>query len=103
MLSIPVQLNETEYVLIIALQDANIERIKQHDPAEVVPEKLGGNWAKLTLKQIHITYATEEDERTITALFREGNVRDAVRFMRRGFKYQPTMGDHDGQYGPTLL
>ena len=40
MLSIPVRLNETEYVLFIALQDANIERIKQYDPVEVVPEKL---------------------------------------------------------------
>ena len=102
MLSIPVRLNETEYVLFIALQDANIERIKQHDPAEVVPEKLGGDWATLTLKQIQITYATESDERTITDLVREGNVRDAIRFMRRGFKYQPTMGDHDGQYGSAL-
>ena len=102
MLSIPVRLNETEYVLFIALQDANIERIKQYDPAEVVPEKLGGDWAKLTLKQIHITYATEEDERTITELFRKGIVPDAVRFMRRGFKYQPTMGDHDGQYASVL-
>ena len=102
MLSIPVRLNETEYVLFIALQDANIERIKQYDPAEVVLEKLGGDWAKLALKQIHITYATEEDERTITELFREGNVRDAVRFMRRGFKYQPTMGDHDGTYDSAL-
>lgn len=102
MLTIPLQLNEKEYILFIALQDPNIERIKQYDPAEIVPAKLGAPWSALTLKEMHITYATPEDEKLITEMCQVGNVRGALQHLCRGFKYKPTMGDHDGAYFSKL-
>src|SRR5262245_19621931 len=102
MLTIPLRINPQEYLLFIALQDANIERIKAYDPAEVVPAKFGGEWKNLKLKEIHITYATADDERMITALCKEGKVKEALQHLCRGFKYKPTMGDHDGMYGSAI-
>ena len=102
MLTIPLRINPQEYILFIALQDANIERIKAYDPAEVVPRKFGGEWANLKLKEIHITYATEEDEVLITKLCREHKVKEALQHLCRGYAFKPNMGDHDGQYGSVL-
>src|SRR5262245_26469555 len=102
MLSIPFRVSETEYILIVALQDTNITRIKKYDPAEIVPAKMGGPWDKLKLREIHISYATKKDELEITQLCREGNARDAIKLLFRGYAFKPNLGDHDGMYGSVI-
>lgn len=102
MLTIPLKISESEYVLFVALQDSNIERIKRYDPAQIRPAKFGGDWRNLKLREIHITYATAEDEVEVTRLCQEGKAMEALKHLTRGFSFRPDMGDHDGQYGSAL-
>lgn len=102
MLTIPVRISPTDYIVIVALQEPNLERIKRYDPAEIDTEKLPGEWRKLNLKQIHISYATPEDEVELVRLCKAGEVKTAIALLFKGYKFEPTMGDHDGKYGSAL-
>lgn len=98
MLTIPTQINDKEFSLLIILQDENVERIKQYDPAEIVLTKLGGKFRGLTLKDIVIMYATEGEIKQVTEMFRQGNAADALKLLSRGFAFRPDLGDNDDPY-----
>ncbi|TAL03527.1 MAG: hypothetical protein EPO08_03915 [Rhodospirillaceae bacterium] len=93
---IPFQVSATEYSVFVCLQDENIERMRQYDPAEVTLNKIGFPGK---LKDVIIGYGTDEDfERISRALNSGTDVRAVLRTLSRGFRYRPDQGDHDGPY-----
>lgn len=92
---IPWQVDATHYSLMIVLQDGNIERLREHDPVEVPLTMLGPKFAGLQLRDVTVTYATDEDIREVERLGQQGDIRDALRYLTRGFRFRPDRGDHD--------
>jgi hypothetical protein len=98
---IPFQFNNTEYSVLVILQDENLERMKQYDPAEVSIAKVLEQrpaLQKLRLRHIHIGYGTESDMQECSRMISEGNLHGALALLSRGFRYRPQDGDHDGPY-----
>jgi hypothetical protein len=98
MFIIPFQVSQTEYTLFIALDQENIDRIKNYDPAEVVKTNLGQPWSGLALKDVIIGFATEEEKNKVMELWKAGQPQKALRLLSRGFKFRPDRGDSDDQY-----
>ena len=101
MLSLPVKVSDTEMDLFVILEDDNIERIKQHDPAEIVRRNLGP-MSRFTIRNVVIAYAGKEDLATVMPMFENGNPNEAMRHLSRGFRFRPDSGDHDGKYESIL-
>lgn len=95
MLVLPFKISETEYSLFVAFGKENLDRIAQYDPAEINLRHFGDKWNALQLKDIIITYATEPEVETFLATCREGNPKEAMRHLTRGFKFKPEAGDAD--------
>jgi hypothetical protein len=97
MMVLPFQLNSAEYSMFVILEDDNIERIKAYDPAEVNVPKMG-DWTRLKLRDVIITYATPQEVAEFTKLCTQDKALEAMRLLSRGFKYKPEAGDHDRPY-----
>jgi hypothetical protein len=99
---IPFQLNASQYSVFIVLQEENLERIRQYDPAEVslakVHELQPQRFEGLKLKDVLIGYGTDADVREALHLLATGAVRQGLQLLSRGFRYRPDAGDHDGPY-----
>jgi hypothetical protein len=87
--------------LVIVLGDENVERIKQHDAAEVIWQQLPWKYSSRLPHTIGIAYATSQEMQNIEQLAREGKNQEAIDLVTRGFRYRPELGDHD--FGPTVL
>lgn len=98
MLLIPV-LNNGRVDLLVVLEDDNIERIKQYDPAEVKWSDLP-YWA-VRPGVIGIGYATADEVRRIHEFAEAGKPEEAIKLVSRGWKFRPERGDHD--FGATPL
>jgi hypothetical protein len=98
MFVIPFRISAREYSMYIVLDDENLERIKKYDPAEVTLRSMGGEWARSTLKDVIIAYATSAEQQQVLELCATGKVKDALRLLSRGFRYRPDQGDYDGPY-----
>lgn len=99
MFCLPIQISPTEFALYIFLQDENLERMRQYDPAEVKMAHLGDAFkGALRLKEILIGWASEEDFERVMELCQRGEPKEALRHLTRGFRYRTDQGDHDGPY-----
>jgi hypothetical protein len=99
MLIMPVQVTPGEYSIFVILEDDNIARIKEHDPAEVNIHKLGSQWSKLRLRDVVIGYlAPGADTREFHRLIGERKMKEALKHLSHGFRYRPEAGDHDANY-----
>jgi hypothetical protein len=98
MILIPFQINAREYNVFIALDDQSLERIGAYDPAQVQAQEMGGAFRHLKLKTVLVGYANEEDvQRVLKIIRRDGDPREALQFLSRGFEFRPDdKGDHDG-------
>ena len=80
MMLLPVQLHgDDEFTLFVLLEDENIDRIKEHDPAEVTVQKLGGKWADLKVRDICITYLAPGEAQKFMDLCKVNRVQEALR------------------------
>lgn len=99
MFTIPFQISETEFSIMIVLQDENIERMKEYDPAELSLPLLSGPFLNvLDLRDIIISYATADDYQKVTELCRRREPHKALKYLSRGFKFRPDKGDSDLPY-----
>jgi len=98
MMVIPFQTSAVSYNIFVVLQDGNLSRIRQYDPAQIEPRKMGRNWDKLKLDVVLIGYATEQEIKEIGACNDSKAVQSMLKKLSRGFAFRPDMGDHDGAY-----
>jgi hypothetical protein len=80
------------------LESDNLDRIKLFDPAQVELSKLPGEFRHKRLHTVIVGYGTAEDIQRVLALANEGKVADGLKYLSRGFQFQPEQGDHDGPY-----
>lgn len=98
---IPFEVSPTEYSVMIVLREGNIERIRAYDPVEIPLKHLPTQFAERTLKDVIVTYATDEDGAKAEALARAGKATEALRHLTHGYRFRPDRGDHDNP--PELL
>lgn len=92
---IPFQTGKDSYSMLIVLQDANIERIKEYDPAEVPMQKACAVFAGKKLDHILVGYGTDDEIKACLKDFEDGkNFTQATRRFVRGFLNKPE--DEDG-------
>ncbi len=99
LLVIPFSVTNVGYSLMIVLQEGNIDRIREYDPAVVVMRELPPDMGQLV--DVVVTFATTEDAAFIEECGRTGRISEALKRLTRGYRFRPDLGDHDG--GPTLL
>jgi len=96
MMLAPLQINAEEYIIICALQDENLERIKQKDPAQLQIYRLGEPFSKLNLREVHLTHITDKEMEVIQTMISNGeDVRGFLKKLCSGWKYRPDKGDND--------
>jgi hypothetical protein len=86
--------------LLVVLQDENVERIKQHDCAEVIWAHLG-QYQNMRPESITIGYASPDEMQQIVKWAEAGEIVECIKLVTGGFKYRPEAGDHD--FGPVSL
>lgn len=98
MLVLPFQISETEYNVVVILEDENIERIKEHDPAEIHTKLFADKFASRELKGVMVAYASPSEKENLIALVEQGDLPKVFSILSRGFKFRPEKGDHDEPY-----
>jgi len=101
-LLLPFQLNDREYSVFVVLQDDNLSRLREHDPAEVNIGKMGQPWSALKLRDVIIGYASETDTADVYRLCEANRSDEALKYLSRGFAFHPDRGDHDDAYPSAL-
>lgn len=99
MLLLPIPYNG-KLRLLVVLEEDNIERIKEHDCAEVIWSQLGP-YASMRPETIAIGYASAAEMKEISQWATQGETEKALKLVTGGFKFRPEMGDHDA--GPIPL
>ena len=92
MLLLPIPLPNGKVNLIIVLEDANLERIKQHDCAEVNWSDLGDHAVRTPVK-IGVGYVNPEECARLYKMAKKGDVAGCLRLVTGGFKHRPEEGD----------
>lgn len=98
MYAIPYQVKPDEFNLFIVIDDENIRRIKEYDPADIrLKNGLPEPWKSMKLNAIQIGYATDRELMDIVA-DRDKNVpiKDVLTKLSRGWKVEP--GDKGGPW-----
>jgi hypothetical protein len=106
MLLIPLMKNHKEYVLFAVLEDENIERIKQYDPAEFTHRKLPEPFKSAQLATVQICYATPTEIKDLWAFINSRNVEGIITVLTRGMQnpelHRKTVLSDDRRYRYTL-
>jgi hypothetical protein len=98
-LMIPFSDEPGTYKLFIVLEDDNIERIHEADPAQISFPVPG--WESERLVLILVGYANAGDRNRVLQYVQENRPMDALKYLSRGFQFRPERGDYDGP--PTSL
>jgi hypothetical protein len=97
----PVQMDKTYYCIFVLLEDDNLARIREFDPAEVNVTQVGAPWSELKLRDVVIAYLAPFDKEEFMRLCSMKTPREALRLVTRGFRFRPELGDHDN--GPQKI
>ena len=92
---IPFQVSPTEYAILIVLQQGNLDRIKEYDPAQIPIEDMPASVIKgLKLKDILIAYATKEECQQMMDDAKLGlSISKTLQMINRGWRVRPECGD----------
>lgn len=91
MLMIPMQsLDHRKDALIVVLDEAGVERMRQSDPAEVILAQCGKQLLNPT-----IMICFEKDHKSLDPFIQRGDIKGLITHLQRGWKFRPEIGDHD--------
>lgn len=99
MLAIPLQTGPQQFQLAVILEQENIDRVMEYDPAEIDIAKLALPWRLWHCHRVVLFFATAEE--VVEIRNNPGSVLKLLQRLGRGFKYQPRAGDHDHAYPPA--
>lgn len=95
MLMIPLKTSATSFDLFVILEDENIERLKEHDPAEILPGNCGPAFNGLGLRSVQICYLSPGEVEEAVDLLRDGQINEVIKRLLKGWRFRPEHGDHD--------
>jgi hypothetical protein len=98
MMIMPVRASATEYDLNIILEDENIARMKEYDPAEIITGLMTDQFKQLKIRNVTILYANATDLAHVMILCDAGKPREALQYLARGFEFRPDRGDSNEPY-----
>lgn len=99
MIVIPFQVGPSQYSVFVGIEEDGMARLREHDPAQFEPSKLGPRWQSLVLVEVLVGYVTPEDIARVHAAAAAGEtIRSAILHLVRGWKFDPAQGDHDHMY-----
>jgi hypothetical protein len=98
MMTIPLQVDRSSFHLFIVLEEENIDRLKEHDPAEVMFEKLGEPWVFLHCSRVNILFASAEEAMRLGHTKSKEDLLKQLKELSRGWAYRPDKGDSDAPY-----
>lgn len=99
MMAIPLPVSDREFDMMIVLLPDNLDRMQQHDPAEVVKEHLGSPWTEMQIRNIMVAYATQEEgKELIKRVQADPDPAGVWEWLTRGFRYRPEAGDSNEPY-----
>ncbi len=91
MLMIPMQtFDHKQDALIVVIGPDNLARMKNGDPAEAELRRSGKNLVNPT-----ILLCYEEPSPELNRLVQAGDLKRLIKFLQRGWEFQPERGDHD--------
>jgi hypothetical protein len=98
LVTIPFVVDSDHYSVIVILQNHNLTRIAAYDPAEVPMSAVSRSPIVdgRRLRDVIITYATDEEAHEVQRLARQGDFFEALRLVTRGYRFQPDRGDGEG-------
>lgn len=100
MLLIPLHWPNGKFDLVVVLEEENLDRMKEADPAEIRWEQLGA-FAAYKPSVVRICYGDAATCQGICKLMERGKVMEAVELVSHNWKFRPEAGDHD--FGPISL
>lgn len=94
MLLIPFSDKPGTYKLFVVLENDNIERMKEADPAQITFPLQG--FEDKRLKMMLLVHVSEEEKQHVLRLMQDGKPGEILQYLSRGFVFRPEAGDHDG-------
>lgn len=98
MMMIPFKVARDEYSVFVILEDENLKRMKENDPAQLNIWKMPDEYRRMKLRDVIISTPAPEDVAEAVLLIRSGKAGDALKYLSRGFAYKPKEGDNDLPY-----
>lgn len=90
---IPLKLNEAEYSLFVVLEQDNLARMRENDPAEITLSKLPDEFKVLRLRDLIITTPSVKDLNEAMEMVKNNDFRSALKHLTRGWYFRKEMGD----------
>ena len=98
MISVPIQYDSCCYDVWVFLEQENLDRIKEYDPAEWDLDKMPGNWRHLRLRKVVLAFASGQEIQRLMQSASRTEVIKLCKELSRGWKYKPQEGDSDAPY-----
>lgn len=99
MMALPLPISEREFDLLVVLEQENLDRMRAHDPGEVIKSSMGGPWAAMQMRNVILAYLPPEERTQFLELMAE-DVNAAVQWLSRGYRWRPEAGDSEEHYKP---
>jgi hypothetical protein len=86
---LPIAQMDGSYVLVVVMEEENLKRIAERDPAEIKLDEMPGPWCGMRCTKVLIAFATQVEVegmvgKTLKELWGE---------LTRGWKHRPDLGD----------
>lgn len=98
MILIPFVVGNGEYNMFIILEDENLRRMADNDPAQVNLWKMPAEFAGLKLRTVILASSNIMDRTKAIGMIQNGQPIEALKYLSRGFKFKPDEGDNDLPY-----
>jgi hypothetical protein len=96
MICIPFTVKPGIYDIMVVLEQENIDRIKEYDPAMIPLDDFPEPFKSMQLSEVHITFGNKEDLAFCMAQEQgPAGLKIVLEHLTRGWKYKPEQGDND--------
>lgn len=95
--TVPFRVSETHFSVVVVLTEGNLMRMRAYDPAEVnipaIRAASGPPYTELEVADIVLCFGTDADIIEMSRLITEGQWVKGLRFITRGYRFRPDLGD----------
>ena len=92
MIIVPFRVSRDEFILFVVLEDENLKRIIEYDPAQVKLDKFPRQWDGLRLKNVLIGYGSPREVADLKLCNDPEAMQRSLNHLSRGFEFKPEAG-----------